>query len=91
MNIQILEKKETPTGWQFKVQLKERNDPLEFSVQLDNNYYLKLTGSTTTPEELVKKSFQFLLERESKHSILASFNLRDIQTYFPEYEDQISA
>ena len=34
---------------------------------------------------LIKKSFEFLLERESNESILREFNLETIETYFPEY------
>ena len=42
-----------------------------------------------TPEELLRTSFQFLLEREPNTSILASFNLPVIGHYFPEYEHEI--
>jgi hypothetical protein len=40
-------------------------------------------------EELVRKSFEFLLERESNASILPSFDLPVIGHYFPEYENTI--
>jgi len=43
------------------------------------------------PEELLRASFQFLLERESNSSILASFDLPLIGDYFPEYEQNIRA
>ena len=39
--------------------------------------------------ELIKKSFAFLLDRESKESILASFDLTVISRYFPEFEGVI--
>jgi len=47
------------------------------------------TGRKITREELIKKSFEFLLERESKESILSKFNLEIIKKYFPEYEKEI--
>lgn len=37
-------------------------------------------------EILVKKSFDFLLEREPPSAILATFDLSVIQRYFPEYD-----
>ena len=37
-------------------------------------------------EELVRDSFAFLLERESKESILREFDLAVIQRYFPEFD-----
>lgn len=39
--------------------------------------------------ELVRRSFEFLLEREPKESILSSFELSVIGRYFPEYPDEI--
>jgi len=41
-------------------------------------------------EELLAKSFEFLLEREPNTSILSSFDLPVIGRYFPEYEQEIS-
>ncbi|MPY88683.1 MAG: hypothetical protein GEU99_12245 [Luteitalea sp.] len=38
-----------------------------------------------TPERLVEVSFEFLLEREPKESILSQFELPVIARYFPEY------
>ncbi len=42
-------------------------------------------------EDLLRQSFEFLLERESNTSILSSFDLPLIGHYFPEYEQQIRA
>ena len=38
-----------------------------------------------TAAQLVEKSFEFLLERESNTSIMHSFDLSVIARYFPEY------
>ena len=60
-------------------------------VQVSKETYQRLTGGIKGAEELVRASFEFLLEREAKESILKSFNLSEIQKYFPEYETIISA
>ena len=39
----------------------------------------------STVEDLVTRSFEFLLEREPPHSILGRFKLADIERYFPDY------
>ena len=39
--------------------------------------------------ELVKRSFEFLLARESNSSILREFDLATIEQYFPEYAREI--
>ncbi len=59
------------------------------TVTLTEDYWQKLTGGRTPRRELVKKSFDFLLEREPNTSILRSFELPLIQQYFPEYESTI--
>ena len=44
-----------------------------------------------SPEELVRASFEFLLEREPATSILRQFSLDVISHYFPSYQAEIRA
>ena len=55
-------------------------------VTVSRSYYRQLTGERVSCETLIKKSFEFLLEREPNTSILSSFDLTVINQYFPEYE-----
>ena len=48
-----------------------------------------VTNGKITKNELITKSFEFLLKRESNQSILKEFNLEVISQYFPEYNDEI--
>ena len=59
----------------------------QVSVQAD--YAQKLSGECINIEVLLKKSFEFLLARESNTSILRSFDLSVIARYFPEFEREI--
>lgn len=59
------------------------------TVTLKQDYYRELTGGKVSPETLIEKSFEFLLERESNTSILSRFDLPVIGRYFPEYEKTI--
>ncbi len=43
----------------------------------------------TEAAELVRASFEFLLEREPKEAIMSRFDLTLIGRYFPEYDDEI--
>lgn len=74
---------------EFMVKVEEKGTSREYSVTLDDNYYQDLTGGRITKEELIKNSFEFLLEREPKESILSKFNLKIISQYFPEFEEKI--
>ncbi len=72
----------------FEVTVKSRTVTTH-KVTVKPSYYEKLTGGRVAAEMLVKKSFEFLLERESNTSILRSFDLPVIGHYFPEYESTI--
>jgi len=74
----------------FRVTITEGASHTAHTVTVDAADYQKLTGGTATKEELVRRSFEFLLERESKESILSSFSLAVISRYFPEYGREIS-
>lgn len=77
-------------GWAYAVQVTEPNGQTRHSVTLSQEAFTQLTqGTQTTPELLVKKSFEFLLEREPKHQILRQFDLPEITRYFPEYPTEI--
>ena len=58
-------------------------------VKLSSNIYKQFSNSKISEIELIKKSFEFLLDRESNQSILREFNLETIETYFPEYSVSI--
>ena len=88
--IHIEELAKTNDSWQFHVDLGTDPDTTSHTVTLDKKYWQKLTAGTITPDELIQKSFAFLLKRESKQSILPKFNLSLISTYFPDYEQTIS-
>jgi hypothetical protein len=60
----------------------------EVTVSLDD--FERLGRNFRELDEFVRACFQFLLERESKESILSSFDISRISTYFPEFEDRIS-
>ncbi len=47
-------------------------------------------GRGRAPDELVRDSFRFLLEREPRESILREFKLSIIKRYFPDYERAIT-
>ena len=77
-------------GWTFGVQVAEPNGQTRHTVTLSQEDFQRLTsGKETTPELLIKRSFEFLLERESKQHILRQFELPAITRFFPEYPSDI--
>lgn len=87
--IEVTELKTDADGWEYDVLVREDNTSSAHKVIVGRAYYEQITGGETAPAELVEKSFEFLLERESKESILSRFDLTIISAYFPEYENRI--
>ena len=73
----------------FKVTVEDRTTTTH-TVTVEPAYHKRLTGNRVSAEDLIKKSFEFLLEREGNTSILRTFDLPIIGRYFPEYENTIS-
>ena len=77
-------------GWSFDVEVSDGvHDVTKHTVEVDEAHWEILTNKAIKPDELVHRSFEFLLKREPKESILKEFNLRKIESYFPEYEEEI--
>jgi len=83
--IKVLQTDETT----FQVSVTDKTTTTH-EVKVLPDYALKLTSGKITTAQLIKKSFEFLLEREPNTSILRSFDLSVIARYFPEYETIIA-
>jgi len=73
----------------FRVRVTESGTETSHDVTVSPRDYTRLKTGNVEPEELVRRSFEFLLEREPKESILTRFDLSVISRYFPEYEREI--
>jgi hypothetical protein len=59
-------------------------------VTVQRTDHARLARPNERVEHLVTRAFEFLLERESKESILRRFDLMVIARYFPEFEATIT-
>ncbi len=87
--ITIQSQQETPNGWQLEVVVGEGNDTTHHNVSVDNEYLKMLDVDKFPVEKVIETSFEFLLAREPKTSILRSFSLDVIEDYFSEYKPVI--
>jgi hypothetical protein len=76
-------------NFKFRVRIIQKGSKSSHFVTLKEGDYVRLTGGNIEPEDLVRRSIEFLLEREPKESILARFDLSVISRYFPEYEREM--
>ena len=79
----------TADGWLCLARVNEADGASEHRVSVTRADLDRLAPGATEPDDLVRRSFRFLLEREPRTSILRSFDLPVIGRYFPEYEATI--
>lgn len=80
---------ETLSAEQFRVHVIEGRSHSSHRVTLTPEDYRRLASGKASPEELIRRSFEFLLENEAKESIFPQFDLPVIGRYFPEYEKEM--
>jgi hypothetical protein len=74
----------------FSVRLTDADGSSEHVVTLSGSDWDRLRRGYRSPEDLIRASFAFLLEREPRTSIVDSFDVSKIATYFPEFEREIA-
>ena len=76
-------------GWVACVTVTDHGASREFEVGVTKAELARFAPGAADPADLVRRSFEFLLAREPKESILSSFGLSVIARYFPEFEREI--
>ena len=78
----------TDGGWKCTVTVGDDAGATEHEVRVDRDTLDDLAPGAT-PDELVRTSFDFLLEREPRESIMRSFELPIIGRFFADYRDEV--
>ena len=81
--------RETDEELEFDVLVREGSSETRHRVELARLDLERLAGKGESPQDLVRRCFDFLLAREPKESILREFDVSVISRYFPEFEDEI--
>ena len=87
--IRITETNQSENGWTFLVEVGHGDGLVEFYVDLESDYWTKLTSRRVEPAGLVEETFKFLLSKEPKEMIIKKFSLKEIIKFFPQYEREI--
>lgn len=80
-----------PAGWTCRVLVGDaaHGRQTQYEVLVSHDDLARLAPGALRPDDLVERSFDFLLRREPKESILRRFDLPVIGRYFPDYEASI--
>lgn len=76
---------------EFQVRVIEGTSSTSHRVTLQRADYDRITAGKIAPGELIRRSFEFLLENEPKESILARFDFTVIGRYFQDFEREIKS
>ena len=76
-------------GWSCSVTVGDDAGATTHEVGVTNEVLGRLTPGDLEPTRLVRASFEFLLEREPRESILRAFELPVIGRYFPDWEAEV--
>jgi hypothetical protein len=77
-------------GWIARITVTDKRSSRDFEVGVSEAELARFEPGAAGPTDLVRRSFEFLLAREPKESILPSFGLSTILRYFPEFEREIA-
>lgn len=89
MSAIVVESSPVDGGWVACVTVTDHGASREFEVGVTTAELAHFAPAAVDPTQLVRRSFEFLLAREPKESILSSFGLSTIARYYPEYEHEI--
>lgn len=69
------------------VLLGQESSEVGFLVKLNQAQWEELTQKKYPPETLIKRTFQFLLQNNSKYTLKRTFHIYEVQEQFPEYQE----
>jgi hypothetical protein len=72
-------------GYRCAIDVSDMTGTARYLIQVSRKDFDRW-GRGRSAEKLVRDSFNFLLEREPRESILKEFDLSMIQRYFPDYD-----
>ena len=87
MDIELEKVSEEP--WEYQVTLLEDDTNLgEYVVTMSGDEY-RHYGGAEEPDDVIRASFRFLLDRESPEMILERFSVSKIEEYFSDFPDRL--
>lgn len=73
---------------EFKIKIAKEIET-EHVISISDEIYKDLTNKKLSKEQLIDFSLKFLLQRECNSSILKTFAIEEISSYYPEYTESL--
>jgi hypothetical protein len=87
--IEIGEEREQPTGWAYDVTVFDGGRRHVYQVTLSYPDYDHWSHGQVPPSKVVRRAFEFLLEKEPASAILPKFDCSVMRRYFPEVDQEL--
>src|SRR3989344_395284 len=87
--IEVFKKTEHDGELEYMVIMGHGSTDVGFLVKVNRKCLETLAKGRHSPETLIKKTFRFLLKRQSQYSIPRIFCIEDIGEKYPEYEEEM--
>ena len=70
----------------FNVTVADSAGKTHHRVTMNEDTYQRLTGGAVSPQLCIEAAFRFLIEREAKTDLMASFDLNVLQMSYASFE-----
>jgi hypothetical protein len=88
--VDIQTEEESGRGWEYHAKVeRDQGQTTEHTVKLAWVDHEHWSGGRVAPSKVVESLLEFLLEREGKHLIPASFDAATVRRWYPEVDKEL--
>lgn len=87
--IQVDRSTEDEERWVFRATLDEDRGRSVHRITLGRRDYERLGSRAESPEDFIRMCLDLLLRHESQDALMAEMDLRQMISYYPDFEDEV--
>lgn len=87
--IEVDRSTEDEERWVFRTTLNEEQGRSTHTITLARRDYERLGSRAASPEDFVRTCLELLLRHESQDALMPEMDLREMISYYPEFEDEV--
>jgi hypothetical protein len=74
----------------YQVTVKDDGSETQHKVSINRTDLIRITGGHQNADDIIKKSFDYMLQKVKKEKIPKQLDFTAIGRYFPEFEEEIT-
>ncbi len=88
-NITIINQSANECGWQFTITVGDSSGSSEYTLNLDQDYFQRITRGKIDPSLFATLTVEFLLRSDRLKDFSSAINIQAISDKFPEFVKEI--